>query len=200
MSEFEEVMAEAAPNLLKLEISKHPDVDTYCHRLIGRYRGSELLDFMAEVAQVIEPVDRVLGCDPDFPCANAFITGSAMAMRVVREFAPRDIQRKMLGVTVATDTIDQDQMHRVYSVANSAVETGEQGIRLVPALEPLVDEWAEQAIPDIRYQPYFRRGFGLVMYMMHGAYESAAWEQLATAERDGVDWDKEIEALFGSEE
>lgn len=198
MSEFED-MVQVAPNLIKLEMEKYSDVGEYCEYLVRRYSGTSLLHSLSELAQVIEPVDRTLGYDEDLPCANAFLAGSVLGMRIVREFAPVDVQIKMESILVANDTEDEDWFERMHQLAVSALHSAERGFQLVPDLEPLVEEWAEQAVPEVIHQPFFRRGFGMVMYMLHEAFQVYATEQLMNADRDGVNWDEAFEKYFGTD-
>lgn len=157
--------------------------------------------YMMQAADIVEPIDRTLGQDDDRSTARVFFSGALLGLHVMYQCSHPEVRAKILAVEVGQTSDGNDELHMFHEVAESIIEKGELGCDLAPdELVNLVESWEGQVTPLVRYQPYMRHGFGVVMYLMHEATEQLALDQLWQADRDGVDWDAEFKDLFSPPE
>lgn len=186
--------------VLQSERLRYPDFDTFIKNTMLRYRRSPWVEYIHEVSIVVEPTDRVLGEDKDYPAASAFFQGAVLGLLVTQECASKEIRLKMLELQVGEDNEDEDTLHRFHNLADSIIDLGEQGCAKFPELTELIESWEDEIVPDVRYQPFVRRGFGMMMHLMHTANEQVMTEELERAVRDGVDWDADFSQLFPADD
>jgi hypothetical protein len=196
MERHQDLKAEDSVFQLVVERAKFTSMDAYLGSIVRRYRQSGALNYLHDVAAAVEPIDRALGVDRQMPAANAFFKGAMLGFHISIQSSPPKVRRKILQVVIHENSGDDDEFQRAHDVAESIIDLGEEAYTLVPELAELIEEWEDQLSPDIRYQPFVRRGFGVLMYMMNEAYVRVAQEEIERGAQTGsVDWDAELGSL-----
>lgn len=198
MSMFQGEGAKDPLDLLQSERPRHRNVEAYIGSLFRYYRSSPWMRYIMQATDIIEPIDRTLGQDDEKPSARAFFRGSLLGLHVTQQCASPEVRAKMLEIEIGKTNDDEgDELHMFHGVAESIIGKGEQGCDLAPdELVDLVESWEDEITPYVRYQPYVRYGFGVMVYLMHEATEQVEIDKLWQADRDGVDWDAELSKLL----
>lgn len=191
--------------ILKPEASRFSNAGQYIVHLSHRYARNPWLKMVEEMGLVVEPYDSELGSDPNLHVANMFAAGALLGLHVMKRCCPAKIEQKALEVDISKDNHNDDDQSRLSFVADSLVHEGDRGFASVPEeLANLIESWEEQITPDIRYQPYFHRGFGVMMRLIDKASDLIEHEkyqaELDIIFRDGLDWDSEFKDLLSPPE
>ncbi len=193
---------------IEKEMAPHPysgshRCDRYLEELSERYSEKDVMVLLSGTAELIEPVDRDLGQDSDFPAANAFYRGGLIALRIAEGVLGEDFSEKIAECKLEiADPSSDDEFEEFHQVASGLADIGAIGYEDAGAYRDFIEEIEDEICPDIRMQSYMRRGFGLIMHQMHKyleikqAKEVAAREQELEGELTEVDWNKELSKLL----
>lgn len=206
MSEAKIVPARAIPadilDTLRSEAAGHPAV--YPKHLQQCFRNSRIAAGLLQVAQMVEPVDRMLGIDGKMPATRAFRVGSLLGLRVVSECVDWVDEAFSDGVAlmpaISSDDNTEDKLQLRHEFGSAIVQIGQEGYAKVEdTFDPLFDAWEDVLEPQVRYQPYLRSGFGVPIAYLYRRYElneeveEAALqidlEKMAAEADAGVNWD-----------
>lgn len=197
MKEFDRLIPSDAYGLLQYERSNHTDMDEYLDSIITNYGENPWIKHIKDMAFLVEPKDVIFGINPEYPAGNAFFRGALIGYRVVKSLSSPEIEKKMFQINVGIDNDDEDTNARLNLVASSILACGERGFHRARDLSTLIYEWEDELEPEVVYQPYMRKGFGLMMYLISEASELLMTEALQTSIDSGTDWDSELRELTG---
>jgi hypothetical protein len=192
---------------LQSELLRYRDAGAFIQSLTVRYNTNPWLVYINQMAQLVEPIDRDLGVDPDRSAGKAFFNGAIIGFHVISLCAPEEVRKKMIDVSIVERSDDPDPLQRRHDVSSSLIDNGEIGNANVPELAELLESLEAEITPDVRYQPFVRRGFGVMMSILGRASAEIAkeeerqnFETIEQAHRDGVDWDSELTRLLNPED
>jgi hypothetical protein len=175
--------------------ASQPSMEVYLASLKRRYMRDTWFGHISNLAIFVEPIDKELGREKGTPSAQAFFNGGLIAVEATRQSLSREINETMQNVVLVKDTKDPDELVRIQNIADDIIDYGDVGYTLYPALAEVVDSWEDEVSPEVIYQPFVKRGFGVVMYLAYTACEIAATEEIMQADRNGVDWDAMLASL-----
>lgn len=177
------------------------DALSYVQSLKMRYSHAAVnREFLVSIAGAVEPEDRDLGADSDFPTAKAFHIGGLLALPVIEAGGGRDVFKRMLDVElrVADVTEIDDAGEQKHQLANSLLQLGEIGYAEVEQYHDFIDKYEDQLVPDVRYQRNIKRGFGFMMHAAQRAIEDLEreeMEQWLDTSAEKFDWDQAFRDL-----
>jgi hypothetical protein len=205
MTDFFEVKplpAEGVQAALEAERDRQGTLTRYMLQLTTQYEATVFRGALGAVASWVEPVDRVMGRDAATPVKLAFVSGSILGMRAAEiMMGPTIIDRLAqtdLRYPMPEKKKDSD-MHEILGQAYLRIHSaGEEGLKHVEALHPLLDDWDVAVTESVANAPHFKRGFGFTMYMVKQALDlDAKYEFDGFMAATGVDIDfAAIEAEF----
>lgn len=200
---IETALSSIGPDLLRLEAHRYKGPERYLEVLAKRSSGMNLLRYFQEIAIAIEPRDRVLGADPHLETASAFFTGAVFGVRIATGFLPGQTLRNMPNVPITKLSENEDALQAVHDTVSDILDCSERGYAAASAYHELFEEWEDVVCPDVAKQPFLKRGFGLVIYMMQEAQKAVEVAELQAQydaiPPDGANWDSEFIELFGDE-
>jgi hypothetical protein len=190
-------------DILRLEGQAEQGVSQYPDRLIRIFRRSRIANGLAQVADIVEPRDRVLGIDQSKPVAKAFRAGGLIGLRVAAACVD-DIDRAFSGVSPLMPSVqgreDADDLETRHAFASTIIDIGAEAYAQVDGIfDPLFDEWEDLIVPDVRHQRVLRSGFGIPISYLSAldrknqaeirAADLAAMEnQITEFDPNKVDW------------
>lgn len=185
---------------LQSERGRQPNISSLMNGLEKRYRGSSLYDFAQSMATVVEPIDRSIGVDQEYPYGLAFLAGALLGVHVVKNCTPRKVQDTMSILRYGVTIDDTDEQQSIFNIASQLVDDSDEGMELVPNVADLIDQLGEQITPDIRHQVFVKRGFGMMICMASKANDLVIGEELEFGSKNGaVDWDKAFSNLLNND-
>ncbi len=210
---FDKVFSDEGATYLRLELDRVTDPIKYLSQIETGFERtqSKLLDRMYYAASLIEPVDRAVGVDVEFPAAHAFVKGGVLGIRIVAKFLDRDSRWTVTDIaSVVTSAVpdseglDEDAIR--HELAANVVNASEMGINMAAPYEPLLASIEDVVCPDITNQRFFHRGFGFLMFLIDSARDIRVAEhtvqdihQMGHELDEGVqlDWDDWLGGLTG---
>jgi hypothetical protein len=204
MSEAKIIPAREIPadilDTLRGEAAGHPAV--YPTQLQQHFRNSRIAAGLLRVAEIVEPVDRMLGIDRKMPATRAFRVGSLLGLRVVSECVDWVDEAFSDGVALmpAINSEDEDKLQLRHEFGCAIIQMGQEGYAKVKdTFDPLFDDWEDALESQVQYQPYLRSGFGVPILYLYRRYELNQEAVLATMEAAAaggvVDWDAELRKI-----
>jgi len=180
-------------SFLQKEKRRHLNVSKLLYGLEKRYEEDYLYSLTIQLAGAVEPIDRSIGIDPEYPYAQNFLHGTTLGLHVIKNCVPKPVQEAIKRLSILVEVDETDEQQNISNVANQLVAYGDEGVILVPKVAELLDQWSEQITPDYRHQIFVRRGFGLLMHMTNAANNLAIGEEMERGSVSGtVDWNRAL--------
>lgn len=157
---------------------------------------------LLQAAKLVEPVDRTLGADQQYPAAHAFLWGEVLALHVLDDFMGEDRKdvKKILAQLNLSMTHEGDGQEES---AREVMNMGSQGLRQAEIAEELIEKAETAACPDVTQHIYFQNGFGFIVLIAtemkleiaRKDYVEQMTGLIEQVESESFDWDEALKAL-----
>ena len=199
-----DLRSEVIVEKLRAEAREYNDPLSYLQSLANRYQYMPVHDKMLmEIAQFIEPKDRVLGEDEEMGRCHAFYRGGLVALRAIEEVGGIDLLSYIPQQTIPIPDTQgiEDEEEKAHIIAQGIMEVGAQGYatasHLTSLLEDDINGWEDVFVPDVRFQRAQRCGLGFMIFIADRVIQQIDLERMqgqANSLSD-FDWDAELRTL-----
>lgn len=189
------------------EASDPHRIEYYLQELAEAYEDTDAMTLLITAAELIQPLDRSQGGSDNLNASAAFCRGGLIGLRLAHGILGDDFSENITECKF--DIVDADMsdtLEAQHQIASGIADIGARGYEDADPYQEFIEEIEDELCPDVRMQPYMRRGFGVIMYQVNKFQETrsyaedmAALEIFAREQAPDYDWDKAFAEYLGNE-
>jgi hypothetical protein len=188
----------AGATMLLAEIEAAENVSQFLTGLIGNYHETQLFANLKELAGTFGMFEMM--SEPEYgpKAANALLGGLLIGLHVAARTLPEEVKEQIDNVEISSICMDDEAEElsvEAYTIPDDTASMAMIYYEAAEEFHPFFHLWEDKLCPEMHFQKYLKRGFGIMLSVMDRAsrlYADSLYKEmdnLRSAPEGGIDFE-----------